>query len=75
LPIGHYIIVIEAENTKTFGCKKCIAARITLHMLCFEMLATIEFYDQVCGMADKVRDVRPDRSLSAKTCICQTVSA
>jgi hypothetical protein len=74
LPVGHDVIVVEAQNTKTFAGEKDITARVALLLLGFEMLAAIDFYDEVCSMTHEVHDVWANGRLAAKTGALQSVA-
>jgi len=66
-------VIIEAKNVITFRREERRAARITTHLVLFEVLPAVEFDNQFCGMTDKIRDVRSDRCLSSKAHAAQAM--
>jgi DNA-directed RNA polymerase len=66
--IGHDVEIAKAQNAESFLDKKGVPARVALDMLCFEMLAAIEFDHQACGVTDKINDIWTNGRLSTKAC-------
>ena len=79
LPVGHHVVIVEAEYAVTPRCEERIAARIAariaFEMLVLEMLPAVDLNHEVCGMADKVDNVRTDRRLPPEACAVQPVRA
>jgi hypothetical protein len=60
----QYFMVPESKHPESPFGKPCIAIRIAGR---FQMLATIDFHDQLTFQADEVDDIGPDRVLTSKT--------
>jgi len=74
LPVRHYVVIVETENTKTFRHQKSIAPCVTHHVLRLKMLPAIELDDKICGVADKIHHVGTDRGLPPEACTIHPMS-
>ncbi|MDI3468548.1 MAG: hypothetical protein OJF62_000611 [Pseudolabrys sp.] len=68
IPIGEHIVVPEAKDTPSFRGQESAAFEVTGTL---DMLATVEFDDEPLLDRGKVRNVKPDRHLSAEFCATQ----
>jgi hypothetical protein len=67
-------VVVETENLKALAGEKSIAAGVALLVLCFEMLATIDFDDKVCVMTNEIHDKWANRGLATETCAVHSMA-
>jgi hypothetical protein len=62
--VAQHVIVPEAQNKKTVHFK--IGRSFSIVIAAFGMLSAIEFDNQPCGLAAKIRDIRLYRHPPAK---------
>ena len=74
-PVRHHVMIVEAQHAITLVRQKRIATGIVSLLSGFEVLAAIEFDNQLCAVAKEVHDIRTDWRLAAKTRTIQAMRA
>ena len=73
-PIGHDLMIVEAEDSEALRCEEGIAACIAFKMVRFKMLPAVDFNNQICHVAHKIRDVRTNWCLPSEARAVQPMS-
>jgi hypothetical protein len=61
----HHVVIPEPEDAVALRLQpRC--SPLIISLLCLRVLPTIDFYDQLAGMPDKIRYVVSDRRLPAE---------
>jgi hypothetical protein len=68
-------MIVEAKNAKAFAREESVSASVALHMLRFEMLATVNLDHQVCRVTHEIDDIGANRGLSTKARAAHTMGA
>jgi hypothetical protein len=68
-------MIVETENAKAFRREKLIAPCIAVHICVFEMLAAVQFNNEIGGVTQKIRNIRPNRRLPPEDGAVEPMSA
>src|SRR5262249_23906146 len=67
--------IAEAKNAIALAFKKSVATGVTPLVRILEMLATVDFHDELRCMRNEVDDIRSDRHLPAKADAVEAVGS
>ncbi len=60
-------MIAEADHAKTLAGQVSIPTCVAPFLMRLKVLPAVELDDQVCGVANEVDNVRPNRGLAPKT--------
>jgi hypothetical protein len=75
VPICHDVMVAESQHAIAFAREETVPSRVTLFILCLEMLSAVDLNDQARVVAHEVDDEGSNRCLAAKACAVEPVRA